>query len=293
MPRAVPLVPLAVLLLGASASPNPAISPLLPAVRRNGPVAPPRPSKPLVQCTSSPLPAGEIPYPVGETLTYDLDVTGVRAGKLQLKYTRPDEHTVEITALAESNTFFENVRKLKAKATSLVDGTSLRPWRYREDAVEDGVKKWTEVLFKPGHDEADIHFAIGDRGERHRRYPMLTGPHDLLSIVYYLRTLDLKIGDEFCLDIYANRRVWRLSGSVAGEEWISTPAGKFKTWRLSGKAQRTDRPASSREIHVWISQEPDRIPVAALGEIDLGAARVLLTRVKGRSRAPDYTGGEW
>lgn len=249
----------------------------------------------LFECGSQIPAPGTYRPPFGEFLGYDLEVLGVRAGRLDLRWSPDTGGTARIEALARTNTFFENVRKLRGEATSFVTIEAFRPQRYREDAVEDGKQKWADVRFRADRREAEIHYAYGKREQR-RKYPMITGPHDTLSVIYYLRSLDLAVGQGFCLDVYGNRRVWRVKGEVTTEEWVSTPAGKFKTWRLSGTAQRIDMPRRTKEIHVWISQDAHHIPVAVLGEIDLGPVTATISRIRRPGEAekkPEKYGGTW
>lgn len=242
-------------------------------------------------CEILPPDTGKRVFDIGESLTYDLDVMGVRAGRLSMEVARQDRKHLAINAWARSNTFFENVRKLDGRATSFTDAKTLRPYRYREDALEDGVTKWAEVVYPEGRPEVDVHYAIG-KHERKNRYPMTTGAHDVISLIYYVRTLSLETDSQICLDVYGNRKVWRLRGKVEGEEWVSTPAGRFKTMHLSATAQRVDRPNYKKELHLWLSLDDRRLPVAVLGEIDLGAVRAVLADIDGPgaddAKKPNY-----
>ncbi|MDF1562576.1 MAG: DUF3108 domain-containing protein [Deltaproteobacteria bacterium] len=264
--------------------------------RRTPAAGSPKPRPVLQQCEGALPPPGDYRPPFGERLGFDLEVMGVRAGRLDLRWSPDTAGAARIDVLAQTNTFFENVRKLRGEGTSYLTLEDLRPTRYREDAVEDAVAKWADVLFRKDRGEAQIHYAYGAK-ERRLAFPMSTGPHDILSAIFYLRTLDLAIGQSFCLDVYGNRRIWRMKGAVETEEWVSTPVGKFKTWRLSGVAQRIDMPSSTKEIHLWIAQDEHRTPVAVLGEIDLGAVTATLSSVK-RPGEPELkpearTGGTW
>jgi hypothetical protein len=80
-----------------------------------------------------------------------------------------------------------------------------------------------------------------------------------------------------CFDVYGIRRMWRMSGKVEGKEHVSLPVGEFDTWHLVGEAVRLDNHSLRREVHVWITADERRLPVAALGAIDLGAVRATLT----------------
>ena len=71
--------------------------------------------------------------------------------------------------------------------------------------------------------------------------------------------------------------MWRTWGRVVGKEHISMPVGEFDAWHIEGVAARLDQPEMRREIHVWITDDPRRLPLAALGAIDLGTVRATLT----------------
>ena len=271
--------------------PSSAKGPAHPAPRAHAPAGP----RGVAPCGGPPPAAGPVPFAPGEVLHYDLDVLGVRAGTLDLDVARDPAGGYAFRALARSNTFFENIRKVRGRATSYASARTLEPRRYREDATEDGVKKWAEVHFDPKDHQVDIAYAIGSH-RRRVRYPLRYGPFDVLSVVYYVRTLPMKVGEHLCVDLYGNRKVWRLRGHVDGEEWIDTPAGKFKTWRLVGEAWRLDMPKYHRPIHLWISQDARRLPVAVVGEIDLGPVRAQLSRIgpaSAEASPPDYGGGTW
>ncbi|HEX4803037.1 MAG TPA: DUF3108 domain-containing protein, partial [Myxococcaceae bacterium] len=80
-------------------------------------------------------------------------------------------------------------------------------------------------------------------------------------------------------DVYGIRRLWRLSGKVEGREHVSLAIGDFEAWHLAGTAVRLDDFRHRREVHLWISDDRRRLPLAVVGAIDLGAVRAQLTAV--------------
>lgn len=101
---------------------------------------------------------------------------------------------------------------------------------------------------------------------------------DYVGGIYLFRALPLKVGEAFCFETYALKRMWRVAGEVESREQVSTPAGEFTTLHLKGVATRSGPgPLNTREVHVWVTDDARRIPVAALGVIDLGAVRATLT----------------
>jgi hypothetical protein len=67
-------------------------------------------------------------------------------------------------------------------------------------------------------------------------------------------------------------------GKVVGKEHVSLKIGEFDAWHLQGEAVKIDQPKIRREIHLWVTADDRRLPVAAVGVMDLGAVRATLSR---------------
>lgn len=272
---------LAVLLLCASTEawsqslpPNLSPSPGKGEVHR---ATPPPPPVPLPQCTST-LPPLRSPlaFASGERLEFDLDALGATAGKLTIEVLKNQEGTLPVQVQVQTNTFFSKVRRVNATAVSYLHPKTLRTARYTEDATENEVHHTMDVAFNPKNRSA--HVAFTQKGLPGTKD--LTYEHegmDVAGAIYMMRQLPMKEGLPVCLDVFGVRQMWRLTGSVLKREHVSLPLGEFEAWHLSGTAVRMDRPAVSRDIHVWISDDERRLPLAVLGTIDLGAVRATLT----------------
>ncbi|MBI3184768.1 MAG: DUF3108 domain-containing protein [Myxococcales bacterium] len=237
----------------------------------------PPPAKVPTDAECRPLPALKLPlsFSPGEVLEYDLDALGAQAGKLTLKVLPQKNGALPVEVHAVTNTFFSKVRRVKGGGTSYLSPRTLRPSRYVEDATENEVRKTADVTFRSKDHQVKVVYTIGGgRGETEYRYA-----HDGLDVVgtiYLMRQLPLKEGMEVCFDAYGIRRLWRVFGKVAAREHVSLPVGEFDTWHLSGQAVRLDDHRWRREIHVWITDDERRLPLVAVGAIDLGAVRATL-----------------
>jgi hypothetical protein len=233
--------------------------------------------------------AGERPWRTGETLTFDLDVLGVvKTGILQLSVERPISggKIVPLRARAKTDSAVENLKRFTGVALSWIEAETLLPERYRDETDEDGVRKVSDARLLPRRREVAIEQQLGDRKTR-IAIPRAGEMLDPLSALARLRAARLAPGDRFCFDLVANRRFWRLEGSVAAKtEKVDTPAGRFDTLRVDAIARRTDRSgAPERPVHLWISRDARRLPVAVVSEVDVGPVRATLSAVRG-ARAP-------
>ncbi|HZH04308.1 MAG TPA: DUF3108 domain-containing protein, partial [Myxococcaceae bacterium] len=121
-------------------------------------------------------------------------------------------------------------------------------------------------------------------GKRQLRYQ--GDAFDPVGAIFAFRHLPLREGLALCTDVYGIRRMWRLTGTIEGKENVSLPMGSFKAWHFSGTAQRIDNPSQRREIHVWISDDARRLPLAAVGAVDLGTVRATLTAFRRPGERP-------
>jgi hypothetical protein len=241
--------------------------------------APAAPAAPVSvpRCTQVlPQPRSPMAFAPGEMLDFDLDAMGATAGKMTMQVQKKQDGVLPVQIKVQTNSFFSKVRRVDATAVSYLHPKTLRSSRYTEDATENEVHRTVEVAFNPNRRSVRVDYTLkGKKGHND-----LTYEHDGLDVagaIYMLRQLPLKEGMSVCFDVYGVRRMWRMAGTVLKREHVSMPLGEFEAWHLSGTAVRLDKPSQSREVHVWISDDARRLPLAAVGSIDLGAVRATLT----------------
>jgi len=226
------------------------------------------------------------PWSDTERLHYDVDVMGALAGKLVLLAHPPRDvlgsRHVVVRAMAASNSFFSKIRAIRGRASSTLDADTFRPIRYQEETQEGPHERSAVVRFEKekGLRVVAVDYKRDGRAGK-KRFPHPHEAFDPLSAFYALRTMDLAEGQEICFDAYGIRHHWRVSGTVKAVETVKVPAGVFQAYRLEGRAYRVDDPRRSREIHVWISADEKRLPLAALSVIDLGPVRAQLRQIDG------------
>lgn len=243
-----------------------------------------RPLPGAAACQKLPAARQPLPWEPGERLAYDIDMVGAQAGKLALVALpivgkgKAAEHPLR--ALAASNSFFSKVRRVRGRATSYVRASDMHPRRYEEQTEEGQISKKADVVFRGAGEGRKVEIDyVRNTARRKSAERYLHEAFDPVSAVYYLRTLDLQPGMPICFDAYAIRKLWRVVGQVKGVETVRVPAGVMQAWHLEGRAIRVDDPTRVREVHLWISNDERRLPVAALGVIDLGPVRAQLTWV--------------
>ncbi|ATB27158.1 DUF3108 domain-containing protein [Melittangium boletus] len=232
-------------------------------------------SVPVCTQTLPPLRA-PLAFASGEMLEFDLDAMGATAGKMSMQVQKKQNGSLPVQVKVQTNSFFSKVRRVDATAMSYLHPKTLRSFRYTEDATENEVHRTVDVAFNPTKRSVRVDYVLRGKSGRND-YSYEHEGLDVAGSIYMMRQLPMKEGLPVCFDVYGVRRMWRMAGTVLKREHVSLPIGEFEAWHLSGTAVRLDRPSMTREVHVWISDDERRLPLAALGSIDLGTVRATLT----------------
>ena len=121
---------------------------------------------------------------------------------------------------------------------------------------------------------------------------MVPGALDELSVLYYVRTLPLTLGTTTRAKVFASRKNWELEVKVLDRQTLQTSVGRRETivveplLRFEGIFQQKGR------VIVWITDDPERIPVQMRSEVRIGSfVATLASREVGlphnRSEAPE------
>ncbi len=258
----------------------------LPGLARAGEVVLTEPMPTAAQCLALGPVRSPLPFRPGETLDFDVDALGIKAGTMDMRVLPARDGRWPIAVTVKSNTFFSKIRKVEGLATSTVDPATMRPVRYLEDATEDTEHRVADVLFDARRHVARLVSTINAGPAQTVDLPWGTDVSDVASTVYLLRSVPMKAGQRLCFDAYGLRRIWRVWGTVLEREHVSMPLGEFEAFHLAGQAARLDLPGARREVHVWVSDDARRLPLAALGTIDLGSVRATLKRASRPGEKP-------
>lgn len=236
-------------------------------------------------CPPQRLPAAE--FTGRETLQYRLDALGADVGTFEIRAEPPPSAerpraAALLSSRAKTNAFVStNVARFETYSTSLV-AADFSPLHYREDVDENELHHGTELSFPP------LNGTLLVKATRNGEPVPLTlqaddGVRDMISTLFLLRRLGLH--ERVCLEVFAGRKVWKLTGQMAEKETIETPVGRVASLRFDGDAVRLDDPGVRRAAHVWISDDARRLPLVAIGEMKGKTIRAQLVSAPGVRRA--------
>lgn len=233
---------------------------------------------------STPERAVPIPFSVGERFEYSIKWGKFTAGNATvsiddlLNYQGHDVFRILVKGMstpAVSLFYFA-----KQEMESLIDADGLFTRRYFSKIKENG--KLRERLYEFDQENNRATY-------KSKNYAIPYGIHDEVSAVFYMRTLDLQVGQPVNVNIFAKRRTSVVTCHVIKRETIKVPAGKFDTI-LVEPILDFDGVMKKGKMQVWFTADERRIPVQVKSKMTIGSVVVRLEKYKAGNDATYVAG---
>ena len=220
----------------------------------------------------------------GEKLTFSVRYGPIRAGEATIELPEitvlDGDSCFHVLTTASSNDFFSTFFHVRDRVESFMSIEDLRPLRFEKHLREGGYAADQIVRF-----DHDALLAVYN-GEH--IYDILPGSHDILSAFFAVRARELAPGVSFDLECHADRKNYPLKTTVHRRERVSVPAGEFDCLVVEPVLRTPGLFKHEGTLTIWLSDDPQRIPVQMRSSLPIGAISVVLTDVAGR---PDWEAG--
>lgn len=222
--------------------------------------------------------AVEQAFTKGETLDYSLTWLRVTGGTARMTVTQPSDDRFVITSVAHSTPRFSRFFRVRDRVETTIAREDFSTLRYVKQLDEDGDKIEEVTTVENG---------IATRKRKKVKKVAVPRPvFDPISVIYYLRTVDLAPGKSHEFTIVADGKVYTVRTRVIRRETIQTPAGRFATVVVEPEMKSGGVPRSERML-IWYSDDERRLPVRIRTEVKIGAITATLRRVQGGVGSPD------
>ena len=211
-------------------------------------------------------------FTAGETLDYNLTWLRLTGGSMRLTIAPQGEH-FRMTSIAKSNRSFARIFSVRDELQSLVNRSDFSTVRFEKHLNERGRRKDDTTTIDEKRRMATRRRPGKDTDEISVPKPVF----DPLSLIYHLRTLDLKPGSVQRFNVFADGQLYTLEAAVTGRETVETPAGTFNTLvveprMLSGGIFRDE----NAKLTIWYSDDSQRLPVRISSEVKVGTISAVL-----------------
>lgn len=215
-------------------------------------------------------------FRIGEQLDYTVKFGTVSAGYARLSI--PKQDTVngracyQVISKMWTNPFFSTFFKVDDLYETYIDIHGIFPWKYSKRIREGKYKSNRSAVFD---------HVRGLAFERNETIAIRPFSQDMLSIFYYLRTLDLKVGQSLAIDSYADKKFYPIEVKIVKKEKIHVPAGKFECFLCIPAMHSGSIFEQKGQMWVWFSTDKRRLPVLIKSKINVaGSLSMELSEIK-------------
>ncbi|MCH8272572.1 MAG: DUF3108 domain-containing protein [Candidatus Marinimicrobia bacterium] len=219
-------------------------------------------------------------FQVGEKLTFSIGYEFIPAGKSILSVESIMEingrSVYKITSRTSSYRFFDPFFKVRDEITTYLDTNTLQSIKFRKKLREGSYSYDYSIDFNPDSMSA---VSQSPNGTRLVKIPEFT--LDVLSAMYYMRTLDLKIGRTVTVTVLDNDKLYPLDIKTVRRERISTSAGTFDCLVIIPELKSGGLFKNEGRITAWVTDDHRKIPVLMKSKALIGDIIVELQKAEG------------
>ncbi len=219
------------------------------------------------------------PFGVGERLTFDIKYGFVSAGTAVLGIpelvSERGYDCYRIVSVAESNGFISAFFPVRDVVESRLDARELVSRRFEKHLREGGYRASEEVVF-----DQDRHVAIYPSDGDDRLVPLALDAQDILTSLYYVRMMELHVGESVYIENHADKKNYPLEIKVLRRERINVPAGRFDclvvepVMRVAGLFRHTG------SLTVWLTDDELHVPVQMRSKVAIGSISAVLSELR-------------
>lgn len=213
-----------------------------------------------------------------EKFVYDLRWTGIKAGTASLEL-RNDGDRVKILSTARSAEWISVFYTVDDRAESTLVKKSpegdLRPSQYKLKIREGRHRRDKEILF-----DYDKNLAVYiDHLKNERKHSEISPPvFDPLSGFFYLRSLELSVGQPVYITIFDSKKVWNVEVQILKKEKITLPSGTISTILVKPLMKSEGIFSRKGEIFIWLTDDVKHIPVRMQTKVAIGSITATLVQ---------------
>jgi hypothetical protein len=210
-------------------------------------------------------------FGVGEKLVFSIQYGIVAAGEATMEIrniavidTAPAYH---IISDARSNDVFSVFFKVRDRYESFMDTSRLVSLRYEKHLREGKYKKDDVVLFD--HRRNLAHY-------QDKEVPIHPHTQDVLSALYYVRTLPLSVGASFAVANHTDGKNYPLVVKVIKRERVTVEAGTFDCLVVEPLLKTSGLFSQKGKLTIWLTDDKYKIPVLMKSKVVIGSISAVL-----------------
>jgi len=236
----------------------------------------------LCLCASA-LCAQAPPFSSGETLEYDIAWRIFGAGRARMSIVQDagvNPPQWRATVQADSTGIVSKLYKVEDIFRSTFDDGTYCSEHLQKLIHEGSRHRDIRIDFQKQRRMAAIREMdlANNRLVRQAENPIPACTFDVVSALYYVRTLTLEVGKTFQVPVNDGSRTILIDVDVQGKEEVKTPAGVFQTIRVEPQVFGGTLFKRSGRMQLWLTDDATHRLVQVKAKLFIGAISAVLTK---------------
>ncbi|MSN24879.1 MAG: DUF3108 domain-containing protein [Geobacter sp.] len=216
-------------------------------------------------------------FPIPERLEFEVSYTGIPAGRAvqEVKQVGDEIHIVSTAKSADwLNLFFPVEDRIESILISGAPPNDIGVPRLYRERIREG---WTRFQKDAAFDRQKLEVTTKDFLKKSEITSKITPKtYDTLSSFFYFRSVPLKVGASYFIDIFDCKKLWNTEVQVLRREEIETPLGRFKTVVIKPVLKFEGIFARTGDMFIWLTDDERRIPVQMKSKVRIGSITATL-----------------
>jgi hypothetical protein len=218
---------------------------------------------------------------VGERLEYDVKFGKLPVGRGSMEV----RETTEVRGREAWHTVF-SIRggipffRVDDRLESWIDTRSFSSLRFAQQTNEGRYHRERHIELFPER------ATMLERGEDAQEETTVDRPLDEGALLYYLRTLPLKVGDRYSLDRYFRPDRNPVQLEVMRRERIEVPAGTFETIVIRPTIKSSGIFSEGGRAEIWLTDDERHLMVQMTARLSFGTLRLSLRQITNVAGTP-------
>ncbi|MFH2068869.1 MAG: DUF3108 domain-containing protein [Candidatus Omnitrophota bacterium] len=230
--------------------------------------------------------AQEIPFRAGETFEYQLKWNVFSGGKMSLAVKEDayleGERAFHLQAETETEGMFHKFYPFRAKIDSFVSRKDFLPLRYQYSSWVPDTTVSEVSSFPRGQSQGKYRleqYKKGTKKEKNETFDLAAFFQDPLSVLYYIRTQELNVGDRIEVPLITDRKVSRVTVKVLRRTRIKAAGKSWDAFILEPGFPVGGMSFNEGSLWIWISADKARIPLYFSGRSPFGMISGTLVKI--------------
>lgn len=228
--------------------------------------------------------AAELPFPVGEVLTYSASWNGIPVAWAEASTQLETFEGREVLAMrvrVQTYAFFNHIFKVDDINETLIDPETLLPIRYTKNLKEGSYRchEITTFDFEAGK----AYYAQQISKKAKKTYDIGPDTRDLVSFMYFLRSEQLEEKQKALYNVMSDERIYELILNTDKVKGIDLPnyPNDIPSLEIEPQAKFDGLFVRKGKARVWVSRDSRRLMTFAKLKVPFGRVRVTLRSVSG------------